>query len=158
MKCYICNKNNANTLEHIIPNGLNGKQKARILCHECNNKTGYMFDSKLIEHFKFGVSQITNQECLVAILKIATNFCVKNNISIPKHNAEYILKALNGEEVDLSNIVKVHSFNENYNAVIICGDKEKEMIYAIVSLFSLSYTVILDDNYKGEDFTKSYPS
>jgi len=40
MKCYICNENEANSVEHIIPNAIGGKIKAKILCRECNSKYG----------------------------------------------------------------------------------------------------------------------
>jgi hypothetical protein len=38
MKCYICNENEVDSEEHIIPDSIGGKESAKILCTECNNK------------------------------------------------------------------------------------------------------------------------
>jgi len=47
MKCYLCNENEANSVEHIIPNAIGGKIKAIILCRECNSKYGDSYEVAL---------------------------------------------------------------------------------------------------------------
>ena len=47
MKCYLCNENEANSVEHIIPNAIGGKIKAIILCRKCNSTLGSNCDAML---------------------------------------------------------------------------------------------------------------
>lgn len=49
MKCYICEKNEANSNEHIIPNAIGGVLRAKILCKDCNSKLGASSDAVLAE-------------------------------------------------------------------------------------------------------------
>lgn len=49
MKCYICEKNEADSDEHIIPNAIGGVLRAKILCKDCNSKLGATSDAVLAE-------------------------------------------------------------------------------------------------------------
>jgi hypothetical protein len=53
MKCYVCNENEANSVEHIIPNAIGGKIRATILCKECNSKYGNSCEAALAKNLLF---------------------------------------------------------------------------------------------------------
>lgn len=53
MKCYLCNENEANSVEHTIPNAIGGKIKATILCRDCNSKYGDSCDAALANSLRF---------------------------------------------------------------------------------------------------------
>lgn len=58
-KCYICEKNEANSIEHIIPNAIGGKLKVKILCERCNSILGETIDASLAKSLLF-FSNIVN--------------------------------------------------------------------------------------------------
>ncbi len=46
-KCILCNKISPLTVEHIIPDALDGKLIFNCLCKDCNSKLGEKVDTQL---------------------------------------------------------------------------------------------------------------
>lgn len=49
--CYLCTEPRSLTLEHIIPQAIGGKLKARLYCKACNNTLGETLDGEISEQF-----------------------------------------------------------------------------------------------------------
>ncbi len=60
LKCYICMQKKADSEEHIIPNAIGGKLIKKILCKECNEKHGSLYDSALAQALLFFSSFINH--------------------------------------------------------------------------------------------------
>jgi len=79
MKCYFCSKNEADSVEHIIPNALGGKIKGKILCKDCNNKLGYELDSELTKQL-LSLSNLLNHSRDNGLIPDLECFC--NDIKV----------------------------------------------------------------------------
>ena len=49
--CFACEKPHTLTLEHIIPESIGGRLKARLYCKTCNNTFGHSLDDEISKQF-----------------------------------------------------------------------------------------------------------
>jgi hypothetical protein len=49
--CFVCSKPRFLTVEHIIPQAIGGKLKARLYCKECNESFGEVLDNEISKQF-----------------------------------------------------------------------------------------------------------
>jgi hypothetical protein len=152
MICYFCKQNSANTLEHLIPKGLKGREQARILCHICNNKFGRDLDKGLISFFS-SKDVVINNLVLRGILKIAINFCIANKVFVEEGVGLLLSNCL------LDNYVRQIEYiprkNEVSHSLILYGELGGR-IYAIITIYNRSFLVDLGFNDKRERIFKNY--
>jgi len=62
-KCIYCLENNADSWEHIIPESIGGRLKAKILCTDCNSKLGSTLISKvkIDPHVRLAVRELKRE-------------------------------------------------------------------------------------------------
>lgn len=101
MNCYICgcklNVKNSSE-EHIIPNALGGKLKARILCKKCNNILGNQMDASLAKSLEFFSFKVKHSRDRGTVPNIYLDLEGKKVIASP-----------NGDFITINNISKIDS-------------------------------------------------
>ncbi len=50
-RCFACTKTNKLTLEHIIPQAIGGRLKAKLYCKVCNETFGHVLDDEIVKQF-----------------------------------------------------------------------------------------------------------
>ena len=94
MKCYVCEKNEADSDEHIIPNAIGGVLRAKILCKDCNSKFGDSCDAELAKQCLFFSNLVNHSRDRKGVPDLPCQI-IDNGIAIPvKRNAQ--TKELNG--------------------------------------------------------------
>ena len=106
-KCYICEKNEANSIEHIIPNAIGGKLKVKILCERCNSILGETIDASLAKSLLF-FSNIVNHS--------------RDNGKIPSMECEII--SSDGKKIE----AKRNANTKGYSALHISCDSDKNSL------------------------------
>lgn len=122
LKCYICMQKEADSEEHILPNAIGGKLTKKILCKECNEKYGSLYDSALARSLLF-FSSFVKHPRRSSIPDLDCTLIADDGTQIPaKRNA------LNGS---LNGILRNYKKNNNkytisYRAI---GDKAIKSIH-----------------------------
>lgn len=102
--CYLCGQTLTDcnsSEEHIIPNAIGGKLKAKILCKDCNSKFGNTIDSKLAESL-LSFSNWLNVDRTRG--QTPDLNCTVDNIPVKRNAVTGTIKGCNIEKIDENSV------------------------------------------------------
>lgn len=184
--CYICgdvlNRRNSSQ-EHILINACGGRLKSfRLLCKDCNERTGADFDSELARQIsplaeRFGIKRdrkklvlsrykidgpIDDNAVNKSIAKSAVSFFIMKR-GDRKFIHHLIPFFLNKEKLDIvaRHIPGISSYSdapeEVSHIIKLVGCPSEKILYSYIGLFTTQgYLVRLNDHYDGPSMDRTY--